>query len=733
MWFCSKSNYPTSTSADAPARSKKRRGNRRRQAERALAGIHRRRSAVILLNHEALETRCLLSGVSLTPSEAAPQLVGEPITWTATVNDGPTAGLVYQFREGAPNGPMQVVRDFSADNHFTSAPMQEGDYRILVTVKQGFAAADAESAVVRDEVDSRVTGNAAVITPLANPLVALYSAPPVSSGAHDQRMHVEFSVASAQPAWRSTEALRAEPGKSTNFIVAGMLPDTTYEMRHVLDDGTASSPLLFTTGTLPSSLSFPTFTEQQPPAAGSDLNDDMVFHQLIRAPSNAPNPLATDLQGQVEWYYDTSHAGLSLTFAGQSLVPGGTVLLIGTSPTPPLPGSRDILREIDLAGNTIRETSLDAVNAQLTALGQDVVHSFTHDVERLPDGSTAVVGLVERTVNINGVPTNYVGNMIVVLNKNLQVTWVWNAFDHLDVNRGPVLGEIIPPGSQGPTASVPLLPAVDWLHLNAVSWSPSDGNLVLSVRHQDWVLKIDYRNGDGDGHIIWRLGQGGDFTVNSTDPNPWFSHQHNAHFVDDTTMVLFDNGNTRHASDPNAHSRGQVWKLNEQTMTATLVLNADLGRYSGALGAAQRLANGDYSFTLGENGPEPPRPPADTIEVTPDGTEVYDLRAKVPEYRAFRIDTLYAGTGLPTGEGQQDARKGDPMTNAQPASPAAVAVDAALGMTSAESSDVEFNVPQIGIWNAPDHLAISDLAALVAGSYPSTSDDDVFDDFTVSS
>jgi cation transport ATPase len=37
----------------------------------------------------------------------------------------------------------------------------------------------------------------------------------------------------------------------------------------------------------------------------------------------------------------------------------------------------------------------------------------------------------------------------------------------------------------------------------------------------------DYRNGAGDGHVVWRLGQGGDFALNSTDPTAWFSHQHN--------------------------------------------------------------------------------------------------------------------------------------------------------------------------------------------------------------
>ena len=264
------------------------------------------------------------------------------------------------------------------------------------------------------------------------------------------------------------------------------------------------------------------------------------------------------------WYYDPTSSGLTFTFPIQSLVSGGTVLLAGIDPHTALPTSRNVLREVDLAGNPIRETNLAAINAQLAALGHtDVVHSFTNDVQRLPDGRTAAIGMTQRTIDVNGTPTDYNGMTIVVLDADFRVTWAWNGFDHLDVNRPPVLGEIVLPSTTGPSTAVPRLPSVDWLHINAVSWSPADGNLVLSVRHQDWVVKIDYRNGAGDGHVVWRLGQGGDFTLNSADPNAWFSHQHNAHFIDDDTLVLLDNGNTRRASDPTANSRGQVWTLDE--------------------------------------------------------------------------------------------------------------------------------------------------------------------------
>jgi hypothetical protein len=595
---------------------------------------------------EALENRTLPS-ISFVPSEAAPQLVGERIVWTATASDL-GANPVYQFRVGPENGAMRVVRDFSLTNSFTWTPMEEGTYDIQVIGKQGFNATDSESADSLDVVNSRVTGTDAVITPTLNPLVALYSVPPTLPGPGPHgTVHVEFAVAGDQPSWRSTNVLPSHPGESTNFLVAGMLPNTTYEMRHVFSDGTISSPLLFTTGSLSSTLTFPTFTVPLPPGSQSGADQDMIYHvypqsSLNLLGNNIPNPLATDLSGRVVWYFDPQQSGLGLTNFGAAatLQPGGTVLGFGND-IYSVRRSRDVLREIDMAGDPLRETNIDAINAQLVAMGQDIIYGFSHDAKIFPDGNIVTQGITERVININGIPTNYIGNTILVLNQDLQLIWVWNSFDHLDVNRGPVLGEIDHAGDPVPTAVVPNYPAVDWVLTNTVNYSPADGNLIMSIRNQDWVVKIDYRNGQGDGHVVWRLGKDGDFTVNSTDPNPWFSHQHDARYIDDSTIILFDNGNTRHAVDPTAHSRGQVWKLDEQNMTATLVLNADMGNYSDALGAAQRLSNGNFFFTSGRQG----KPPwfAQSIEVLPDGTKTYVLQDASPEFHSYRMRTLYGG------------------------------------------------------------------------------------------
>jgi hypothetical protein len=588
---------------------------------------------------EALDDRALPSGtVALAPSVPAPQLVGERVTWTATAVDI-GAHPVYQFSAAPHGGAFHVVRDFSPANAFTWTPIQEGAYDIEVVVKDGYAATETTSAVAVDAVASRVAGAQAVVTPTANPLVALYSVPPSSAAT----VFVQFAPAGDHPAWRNTDARAVAPGKSTNFFIAGMLANTTYQMRHVFGDGTGSTPVSFTTGAMAPTLTLPPITVPQPPGPGASPDQELLFQQFANPPANFPNPYATDLAGHLVWYYDLAGGGLKPAAAmGGGLLPGGTVLLMGVGPNAPFPNSKDVLREIDLAGDTVRETNIAAVNARLKALGHDVIHSFSNEAKRLPNGQTAVIGWTERTVDIHGTPTNYVGSMVVVLDANFQVTWAWDGFDHLDVNRGPILGEVVLPGGVEPTTAVPLLPAVDWLHTNSIGWSPEDQNLILSVRMQDWVIKVDYANGTGDGHVVWRLGRGGDFALNSADPTAWFSHQHNPQYVDGHTLILFDNGNTRRAGDPTAHSRGQAWTIDERAMTATPVLNADMGTYSDRVGSAQRLANGNYSFTSGAVGTAPFV--GQSVEMLPDGTKTYVLQVGRGVYRSYRTRTLYEGT-----------------------------------------------------------------------------------------
>src|SRR5262249_2187240 len=167
-----------------------------------------------------------------------------------------------------------------------------------------------------------------------------------------------------------------------------MLPDTTYQMRHVFSDGTGSAPLPFTTGALPSTLTFPTLTASQPPGPGSDPDQDMVFHSLAGPALTAnrvPNPIATDLSARLQWYCAAQQPGLAITaMRTATVLPGGTVIGLGNDRFS-VRNNRNVLREIDLAGNPVRETNLAAVNAQLTALGHEISYGFHHEVQRLPN------------------------------------------------------------------------------------------------------------------------------------------------------------------------------------------------------------------------------------------------------------------------------------------------------------------------------------------------------------
>ncbi len=220
--------------------------------------------------------------------------------------------------------------------------------------------------------------------------------------------------------------------------------------------------------------------------------------------------------------------------------------------------------------------------------------SLHHDVLALDNGHWILIASEYKSFSdlpgYSGV-TKVLGDLVIDVDPSGQPVWVWNSFDHLDVNRHPLLFP-------------------DWTHSNALLYSPDDHNLLLSMRHQNWILKLDYGDGQGSGRVLWRLGQGGDFKLqNGVDPTDWFYAQHGPNFFSSNTTGAFrlgvmDNGDERlflngtrcsPTSTPSCYSEAVVLNVDETAMTATLTTQYKLppSLYSYFGGDVRLLENGN--------------------------------------------------------------------------------------------------------------------------------------------
>ena len=578
---------------------------------------------------------------SLLSDLGSPQLIGTPILWKVKATDTNPGLLDYQFSYKPAAGSLRITQDFSTLTTYSWVQSEtEGAYQIQVIARNRTTLATA-TVVSAFQVSSRVLGTSPVVSTTANPLVALYSAPSCPAGSSIQVRFQRIGAATSAV----TSSKPCNPGFSSNFYVAGMRIATAYNLRHEVITGSSvvpSSNTLFTTGT--PTVTLPAVTIPIAANGQSALGDSVLLQTYL--PGGLPQPIfpvAVDLSGKVIWYYFSTAGYISRPLAG------GTMLFLETGPGSVYPVQQDqLLKEIDLAGNTIRETNAARISEQLVARGQEAVGAIHHEAIRLPNGHTLIMTTVERiyTDGTQGSsianPVDILGDQVVDLDQNFQVAWNWNAFNHLDVNRAAILGETCTNGQNGCPHLLLANTGNDWLHANTICYIPSDGNLLVSLRHQDWIVKIDYGNGAGTGNVLWHLGNAGDFQIASPDPHPWFSHQHDTEYELGGTQILslFDNGNTRQAANPLAHSRVQVLNINETNRSVTLNVNVDLGVFAFAFGSAQMLYNGNVHFLPGVIANAATT--SQSIEVLPSGVFNFEAQSAAPAYRSFRMQTLYA-------------------------------------------------------------------------------------------
>jgi hypothetical protein len=562
--------------------------------------------------------------VVLEESTAETVAVGEALNLRAIVSEADPGEIWIRYRVREPIADtFRIVRDYSPEISLVWAPTRfEGQYEVEISARN-VNTGETVSTLQTIDVTTRVTGGQPVITPTANELVFLYSAPPCAPGS---RMHVTFTASDGFR--QSTNSLDCVESRSLNVYLAGLRADTEYTVQHTItnDDGQTTAGPSLNLKTQPLSLT-------PPPTRALRKPTGIIPDPILLQSRLFDVPIATDLDGNVVWYVRERVPYLVRPQPG-----GYFFALLEDSFASP---SRQRLRLIDLAGNTVLETNAARVNEQLQAMGRRPMTSFHHDATRLPDGRIlALVANEQIMENVQGPgAVDVLGDMIILFNEDLEVQWVWDAFDHLDVTRRALMDEKCTLGAGGCPVFRLAEVSNDWLHGNSIAVTP-DGHIVYSARHQDWIIKIDFANGTGSGRTIWRLGQGGDFQFLAGGPNPWFSHQHDATFVgggQSNRLLLFDNNNARNVGGDSANSRGQLLEINEADRTVKFLLNADLGAYAFALGSAQQLSNGNYHFGLGWT----PDARSQSLEYDASGRLVTQMESATQQYRSLRMRDLY--------------------------------------------------------------------------------------------
>ncbi len=448
---------------------------------------------------------------------------------------------------------------------------------------------------------------------------------------------------------------------SHSVNVLGMRANSAFDLKVTVTDAgsnVATGTVTFTTPALPAAIAPITVVTNDPTKTSPGYTLFTVWKWDLSPTANidpaTAQIVALDAQGQIVWYYLPANPPVNSYPTAPKKLPNGDLAFVqGDSGW----------AEIDMMGNTVRSYTA-------TAMGLDSLH---HEIT-LESNNSQYLGLSTELRNVDGYPvagdagtTTYavVGDVIAEFDTTGKVLNRWSDFDMLDAHRMGNSSFFNAPYWSG---LYPLAVATkDWTHGNSVIEDPSDGTIVASSRTQNWVYKFG-RNDGGVPKIVWRLGEGGDFTL--TNANETFQYgQHGLSILPNGHLMMFDDGDNRAVPDGGSatqFSRAVEYSLNTASMQATIEwqYRETPPFYSQFLGSSYLLANGNVLICDGGETAKATAPTDPTnlkfariIEVTHDATPTkvleYDVKQPIGSlasdstfsgysvYRATRLPSLY--------------------------------------------------------------------------------------------
>lgn len=411
--------------------------------------------------------------------------------------------------------------------------------------------------------------------------------------------------------------------------VLGLYADQENEVTVTLTDETGNSvekKVTIKTGTLPDSIA--KIDVKEADTEKMEVGDS----ELTFVVPSTKRAYAFDANGDVRWYSTRYNSHIF-----QELNNGNLLYLTKESNDA---DTYNVLLETDYLGkiyNRYDFSSSSAANDTGKSEGEmTVIH---HDGIELPSGNLLL------TVNDG---SNYIEDTMIELNRETG-----------EIEKTIDLKDILPESFYEEYDSTSREDGkIDWFHQNSVEYDESDNSIVISGRHQDTVMKIDYETNE----IKWIMGDSSGW------PDSYQKYflegdvkasggQHAAIVLPDqddneeTTDILFYDNNisVTHGDEETSekYSEARQVRINEEEMTIEEIwtFGEDLGKeyYTKIIGSARYLE--DTGNRLVNFGYRDEGKTSSIMEVTEDGETVLnvdltDFPTSAWAYRAERF-SLY--------------------------------------------------------------------------------------------
>lgn len=286
-----------------------------------------------------------------------------------------------------------------------------------------------------------------------------------------------------------------------------------------------------------------------------------------------------DLNGDVVWYYQ-----VNTRIAGFDYLHNGHLFYL----------THDFCAvEIDMLGNKVAQWYAGKrPQGEVEGATPVDVQTIHHQPHELPSGNFLVMTAHSKKIKnfytsevdpgAEKADTNVMCDEIVEFRRDGSIVWNWNSFEYLDPNR-------IGYQTLGPYWKVRGFPDhADWTHGNGLFYDEKNDAVLICLRMQDAIIKVDRSTGE----IVWILGDhhGWPDWLQSKLLRPegkvhWPYHMHNPKATPEGTILLWNNSifqalpfdGKRKMLPHETYSRAVEYLVDEKRMTVREVWASENG------------------------------------------------------------------------------------------------------------------------------------------------------------